>query len=149
MRYDYQYQRRRRQREAEERQRRREPKRGPLSVAGVLNLLLGLAAGFGVALLLAWGLAPAEPVDVSPDTLQAAYRADYVLLVAHSYAVGGDLAAAQIRLAAADRDDGIGLLVVTTEQAIAAGGAERDIDALVQLALALGRATPPMEPYLP
>lgn len=62
-------------------------------------ILLALAAGFGLGLLYGWVLDPVEFVDLTPDTLRADYRADYILMVAEAYQLEKDADLAARRLA--------------------------------------------------
>jgi hypothetical protein len=61
----------------------------------ILAILIGIAMG----LLYAWAINPVEYVDTTPETLRIDYKTDYVLMVAESYQVEGDLALATSRLA--------------------------------------------------
>ena len=60
---------------------------------------LAAAAGIGFGLLYGWVIDPVEFVDLTPDTLRADYRADYILMVAEAYQAEGDADAAARRLA--------------------------------------------------
>jgi hypothetical protein len=62
----------------------------------LITIAIGLAAGLGYA----WFVNPVQYVDTSPNTLRTDYKADYVLMVAETYQVDGDLGAAVRRLAA-------------------------------------------------
>ncbi|MEW6241067.1 MAG: hypothetical protein ACOYZ8_01015 [Chloroflexota bacterium] len=64
-----------------------------------VNILLALAVGIGLGLLYGWGIDPIQYVDLTPDTLRADYRADYVLMVAEAYQSEGDAELAARRLA--------------------------------------------------
>ena len=64
-----------------------------------LWVLLAFAAGIGLGLLYGWVLSPVEFVDLSPETLRADYRADYILMVAEAYESEHDLDLAARRLA--------------------------------------------------
>ncbi len=57
-----------------------------------LGIVLGLAAG--------WVIAPLRAPSGGLETLEVSSRAEYVLMVAESYAADGDAAAAAERLAA-------------------------------------------------
>ncbi len=62
-------------------------------------ILLAVAAGFGLGLLYGWVIDPIEFVDLTPDTLRADYRADYILMVAEAYQMEKDTDLAARRLA--------------------------------------------------
>ena len=62
-------------------------------------ILLAVAAGFGLGLLYAWVINPIQYVDLTPTTLRADYRADYILMVAEAYQKEKDADLAARRLA--------------------------------------------------
>jgi hypothetical protein len=64
-----------------------------------LFLLIALAAGIGLGLAYGWLVDPVEFFDLTPDTLRADYKADYVLMVAETYHAEQDAALAARRLA--------------------------------------------------
>jgi len=68
----------------------------PRWIQALLATLLGLAAG----LFYGWRVAPVEYVDLSPNALNTAYQAEYILMVAESYQNGQnlDLAVRQLAL---------------------------------------------------
>ena len=110
--------------------------------------LIGLAAGIGLGLLVGWALWPVEYTNTSPAELRQDYANDYVLMVAASYWVEGDVQAARDRLALLDADEPSRPLVELTERLIAEGGRPTDIRMLARLADRLGAATAEMAPYL-
>jgi len=59
----------------------------PRWIQFTLALILGLAGG----LIYGWVISPVEYVDTTPDTLRQDFRVDYVLMVAETYAIDGDL----------------------------------------------------------
>ncbi len=62
-------------------------------------ILLAAALGFGLGLLYGWVIEPVEFVNLTPDTLRADYRADYILMVAEAYQMEKDADLAARRLA--------------------------------------------------
>ncbi len=64
-----------------------------------LWIFLAAAAGIGLGLLYGWVIDPVDFVDLTPDTLRADYRADYILMVAEAYESEHDLDLAARRLA--------------------------------------------------
>lgn len=64
-----------------------------------LWIFLAVAAGIGFGLLYGWVIDPVDFVDLTPDTLRADYRADYILMVAEAYQAENDLDLAARRLA--------------------------------------------------
>lgn len=63
------------------------------------KILLAAALGIGLGLLYGWVINPVQYVDLTPDTLRADYRADYVLMVAEAYRNERDAELAARRLA--------------------------------------------------
>ncbi len=61
-------------------------------------LLVAFSIGVALGLAYGWGVDPVDFFDLTPDTLRADYKADYVLMVAESYRTSRDpgLAARQL-----------------------------------------------------
>ncbi len=110
--------------------------------------LVGLALGIALGLLVGWVLWPVQYTNTAPAQLRQDYRNDYILMVAAAYRVEGNTDAALDRLARLDPEQPTRPLVELTETLIAQNGRPGDISMLVQLAEALGAATPAMWPYL-
>src|SRR5512138_1356114 len=64
-----------------------------------LFILLALAAGIGIGLAYGWVIDPVDFFDLTPDTLRADYKTDYVLMTAEAYRAEQDPALAARRLA--------------------------------------------------
>lgn len=64
-----------------------------------LLILLSLIAGIALGLTYGWALDPVDYFDLTPDTLRADYKADYVLMVAEAYRSSPDPAFAARQLA--------------------------------------------------
>ena len=109
--------------------------------------LIGLVLGVGLGLLIGWRLWPVQYTNTAPAQLRQDYSNDYILMVAAAYQVEEDVEAAQERLATLNPESPTQLVVDLAEQLIADGGRPTDIRMLVQLADALGVATPAMAPY--
>ena len=62
-------------------------------------ILITLVAGIGIGLAYGWFVDPVEFFDLTPDTLRADYKADYVLMVAEAYRAEQDPGLAARRLA--------------------------------------------------
>lgn len=105
---------------------------------------LSLVVSFGFGLAYAWYIQPARPANTTLASLRADYQADYVQWVAYAYAVEGDVARAKARLAALGDADATPRVIALAQQLLAAGGDAKTIQALAQLAVALGAgpATP-------
>lgn len=65
-------------------------------------LLLGLIIGLAGSLYYAWIVSPVIYTDASPARLTETYKVEYIFLVSQSFAVNGDWAQTQERLAALD-----------------------------------------------
>jgi hypothetical protein len=64
-----------------------------------LFTLLALLVGIGAGLAYGWLVDPVDFFDLTPDTLRADYKADYVLMVAETYRTEQDPGLAARRLA--------------------------------------------------
>jgi hypothetical protein len=62
-------------------------------------IILALAAGIGLGLAYGWFIDPVDFFDLTPDTLRADYKADYVLMTAEAYRFEQDPGLAARRLA--------------------------------------------------
>jgi hypothetical protein len=62
-------------------------------------VIIALVAGVGMGLAYGWYIDPVEFFDLTPDTLSADYKADYVLMTAESFRVEQDAGLAARRLA--------------------------------------------------
>ena len=111
-------------------------------------VILGLAAGVALGLLLGWVVWPVEIVDTSISDLAPENKEEYVLMVAEAYVCDGDLEKAQERLALLEVPNINGWLSAQIDSYIAEGRDESDIQALAELADALGVTSPNMLAYL-
>lgn len=62
-------------------------------------IVLALAAGIGIGLAYGWIIDPVDFFNLTPDTLRADYKADYVLMTAEAYRLEQDPGLAARRLA--------------------------------------------------
>jgi len=62
-------------------------------------LVLALILGAGIGLAYGWYIDPVDFFDLTPDTLRADYKADYVLMTAEAYSAEQDPGLAARRLA--------------------------------------------------
>jgi hypothetical protein len=105
----------------------------------LLMIVLGLVGG----LYYSWVINPVSYVETAPSSLRAAYREDYLALVASAYASTGDLDRAKARLALLPDPDPAGTLSQLAQVRLATGDSQFEARALAQLAAALGdRPTP-------
>jgi hypothetical protein len=109
-----------------------------------LNLLFGLLLGLGLGLFYTWQVDPVEYVNVSPDTLRADYKADYVVMIARAYSVDGNLDLARARLATLNTPAPGQFVADIAAGLITSGGPVDDLRALNTLATALGAVPPPL-----
>jgi hypothetical protein len=63
------------------------------------KFLIAIIIGGAAGLFYGWVVNPVEYVDISPQSLRADYKADFVLMVAESYQVNRDTGLAVRRLA--------------------------------------------------
>jgi hypothetical protein len=113
-----------------------------------LFILLGLAIGVGLGLAVGWVFWPTQFTDANPAVLDDNYRRDYVLLIADSYALDNNLAAAQQRIDTLG-EDGPQFTLSLLIDMILRQQDEGAIRRLTRLANDLGQYTPAMDPYLP
>jgi len=64
-----------------------------------LFILIALIAGIGIGLSYGWVINPVNFFDLTPDTLRADYKTDYVLMTAEAYHTEQDPGLAARRLA--------------------------------------------------
>ena len=62
-------------------------------------IILALIAGIGLGLVYGWMIDPVEFFNLTPDTLRADYKTDYVLMTAEAYRIEQDPGLAARRLA--------------------------------------------------
>lgn len=111
-------------------------------------ILLGLAIGVGLGLAVGWVFWPTEFTDANPTVLEDRYRRDYVQLIADSYALDNNLAAAQQHIDDLGEDGPQYVLQVLIEMILRQDD-EAAIRRLARLANDIGQYTPAMAPYLP
>jgi hypothetical protein len=109
-------------------------------LAGIA-LVVGILFGWWV---LGWGLFPVEYKDGNPPGLAAKYKTDYLQMVADSYAIDQDLAAAQRRLQGFDKAEQAQLIARSkadlAKPEIPAGKRDAQIARLQRLSEGLGLA---------
>ncbi len=64
-----------------------------------IQFIFAILVGLGLGLLYGWVISPVEYVDTTPDSLDPAYKADYVLMTAEIYQAERDPDLAARRLA--------------------------------------------------
>ncbi len=71
----------------------------------LIVLGFGLLVGAAIGFYMGWFVLPAELVDVSPADLETEFQADYLRLIASTYAADQDLNAAASRIGSLGRQD--------------------------------------------
>ena len=102
-----------------------------------LWIFLAAAAGIGLGLLYAWVIDPIQFVDLTPDTLRADYRADYILMVAEAYQTEKDAGLAARRLAIFGSDPPAEIAAQALQFGPQAGFSQTEMSALEDLVAAL------------
>jgi hypothetical protein len=110
----------------------------------VLNLLAGIVIGIALGLLYSWQVDPVKYTDMSPDSLHADHKTDYVVMIAQAYVADGNLELARTRLATLNFSNPGQYVADLTTFEIQRGAPLDDLRALSALAAALGAAPPPL-----
>ena len=109
-----------------------------MSRTALIIILAGLAAGVGLGLYIGWVAAPVQYVDTAPNSLQQAFKDDYILMIATAYAGDGDLPAARTQLAGLGISDPAAAVSAAVQRMAAGGLPDADQQRLTALAQALG-----------
>jgi hypothetical protein len=109
------------------------------------RVLPGLALGLLAGILLGWLVLPLEYVDTDPSSLRSDYRTDYVLMTAEAYAGEGDIALAQVRLAALGPQPPLEIVSQAIAYAEENEFGQPDLQVLNQLAVGLRSYSPTAE----
>ena len=100
-------------------------------------IILALAVGIGIGLAYGWIIDPVDFFDLTPDTLRADYKADYVLMTAEAYQVEQDPALADRRLAIFGTKSPYAIAADGLAYARATGFSDSDITLMQELVTAL------------
>jgi hypothetical protein len=103
----------------------------------LLFILLALVAGIGMGLAYGWFVDPVEFSDLTPDTLRADFKTDYVLMVAEAYRTEQDPGLAARRLAILDSKSPAAIASDGLTYARKNGFADSDIALIQELVTAL------------
>lgn len=133
-----------RYREVKERQEDGGPRVSAASYV-LLGLLLGLAGG----LLYSWVLSPVVYTDASPSRLNDTYTDEYLFLVSQSYALTGDWAQAQERVAALQLDNAPQRVASLFEQSLREGRPAPHVRNLAFFTQRLGGQSPALSLFGP
>ncbi|MFT3893306.1 MAG: hypothetical protein QM730_16890 [Anaerolineales bacterium] len=100
-------------------------------------VIIALIAGAGMGLAYGWFLDPVDFFDLTPDTLRADYKADYVLMTAEAYRVEQDAGLAARRLAIFGTQSPSAIAAQGLAYAKAHGFADADVVLMQELVTAL------------
>jgi hypothetical protein len=99
--------------------------------------IIALIAGVGMGLAYGWYIDPVDYFDLTPDTLNANYKADYVLMTAEAYRLEQDAGLAARRLAIFGVQSPSAIAAQGLDYARANGFADEDIALMQELVTAL------------
>jgi hypothetical protein len=102
-----------------------------------LFVFIALIAGIGIGLAYGWVIDPVDFFDLTPDTLRADYKADYVLMVAETYRTEQEPGLAARRLAIFGSQSPSAIASQGLEYANTNGFADSDIALIQELVTAL------------
>ena len=100
-------------------------------------ILVALIAGIGIGLAYGWVIDPVDFFDLTPDTLRADYKTDFVLMTAEAYRVEQDPGLAARRLAVFGSQSPSAIAADGLNYARANGFADSDIALMQELVTAL------------
>jgi len=101
------------------------------------HFLIAVTLGIAAGLLYGWVIAPLEYTDLTPDTLRADYRSDYVLMVAEAYHAEQNTEPAARRLAILGSRPPAEIIMEAYNYAHQSSYPEGELALLQELALAL------------
>ena len=99
--------------------------------------VIALIAGIVIGLAYGWILNPVDFFDLTPDTLRADYKADYVLMTAEAYRVEQDSGLAARRLAIFGTQSPPAIAAEGLDYARSNGFSDSDIALMQELVTAL------------
>jgi hypothetical protein len=100
-------------------------------------IVLALLAGIAIGLTYGWVIDPVDFFDLTPDTLRADYRTDYVLMTAEAYRLEQDPGLAARRLAIFGTQSPSAIAAEGLEFARTNGFSDSDIALIQELVTAL------------
>jgi len=118
------------------------------SGAVLIALFVGVAIGLALGLTLTWVVWPVQYYDTDPVDLRPEHKEDYIALVGAAYAVDGDLARAEARLAKLEEKDIGSVVAGLAERYLQEGRDVEETRSLAKLADALGVSTSAMLVYI-
>lgn len=118
------------------------------SGALLIALFVGVATGLALGLTLTWVVWPVQYYDTNPVDLRPEHKEDYIVLVGAAYAVDGDLARAEARLAKLEEKDIGSVVAGLAERYLREGRDVEETRSVAKLADALGVSTSAMLVYI-
>jgi len=103
--------------------------------------MVGIVIGLTLGLVYTWVIDPAMSVEMSPDSLHADYKEDYVLMIAQAYTNDSNLELAKTRLAALKIVDFNQFLTALADKKMKQGASSDDLQPLLALAQALNNSS--------
>jgi hypothetical protein len=103
----------------------------------ILFIIIALVVGIGMGLAYGWLIDPVDFFDLTPDTLRADYKTDYVLMTAEAYRAEKDPGLAARRLAIFGSQSPSAIASQGLEYARTHGFADSDIALIQELVTAL------------
>ena len=100
-------------------------------------IIIALFVGIGMGLAYGWYVDPVDFFDLTPDTLDTTYKADYVLMTAEAYRIEQDPGLAARRLAIFGTQSPSAIAANGLEYARANGFTDEDIALMQELVTAL------------
>jgi hypothetical protein len=114
----------------------------------LIALFVGVATGLALGLTLTWVVWPVQYYDTDPVDLRPEHKEDYIVLVGASYAVDGDLARAEARLAKLEEKEIGSMVAGLAERYLREGRDVEETRGLAKLADALDVSTSAMLVYI-
>jgi hypothetical protein len=114
----------------------------------LIALFVGVATGLALGLTLTWVVWPVQYYDTDPVDLRPEHKEDYIVLIGAAYAVDGDLARAEARLAKLKEKDIGSVAAGLAESYLREGRDVEETRGLAKLADALGVSTSAILVYI-
>ena len=105
-------------------------------------LLTGFILGLVIGLVISWVVMPVTYGDIAPSMLESVGKKQYRLMIAMAYTVDQDLVRAESRLGLLEDADATELLVAQSQQWLAEGRDQAEVQALASLAAAIELSDP-------
>ncbi len=108
-----------------------------MKLSRILFILITLILGIGAGLAYGWIIDPIEFFDLTPDTLRADYKTDYVLMTAEAYRIEQDPGTAARRLAIFGAQSPSAIATEALDYARTNGFSDSDIALIQELVTAM------------